>query len=185
MESFLSAVRSNMLVQGVVCILAGLFLMLWPGVTVMTAIYLMGAFFALTGISSLVAYFRERSPRYHAPAVLTTGVFFLVLALVVFVFPSVIASFSSVVLGIILTLAGVVSAVRSVELREMQGPSWAIMLAVSVLVAIGGVVIIANPFATTSLFVFVLGAILLVNGIADVAIEMQLRRMRRLEAGQR
>lgn len=178
MDSFMNMVRSNMLVQGIVCILAGIFLMFWPGVTVMAVIYLMGAFFALTGIASLIAYFREKSEHFHSAAVLSTGVFFLILALIVFLFPQIIASFSSVILGIVLALAGVVSAVRSIELRSMSGSMWIVMLVVSIAVAIGGVVIIANPFETTSLFVFVIGAVVLVNGVADVIIDMQFRRLK-------
>ncbi len=176
MESFMNMVRSNMLVQGIVCILMGAFLMFWPGVTVITMIYLMGAFFALTGIASLVEYFRQKSSRSHSPAVLSTGVFFLILALIVFLFPEAIASISSIVLGIVLTLAGVVSAVRSIELRSLSGSTWIVMLAISALVAIGGVVIIANPFETTSLFVFVIGLVMLVNGVADVVIDWQFRK---------
>ncbi|MCI9129817.1 MAG: hypothetical protein HFJ65_05880 [Eggerthellaceae bacterium] len=177
MEGFVNVVRSNMMVQGVVCIALGAFLMFWPDATIITVIYLMGLIFALTGAASLVGYFRQKSSHYRAPAVLTTGVFFLVLALIVFIFPAVIASFASVALGVVLALAGVVSAVRSFELRSLHGPVWIIMLAVSALVAIGGIVIIANPFETTSLFVFMIGAVLLVNGIADVVIEVQSRNL--------
>lgn len=179
MESFMNMVKSNMLAQGIVCVLLGLFLMFWPGVTVITVIYLLGAFFALSGISSLVAYFRQSGDRYRSPAVLTTAVFFLVLALIVFIFPGVIASFSSVVLGIVLALAGIVSAVRSVELRELRGPAWIIMLVISIVVAIGGIVIIANPFETTALFVFVIGLVLFVNGAADIVIEVMFKKASR------
>lgn len=176
MERFLTMVRSNVLVQGIICVLLGLFLMFWPGVTVITVIYLLGAFFALSGVASLVMYVRKSGDHYHEPAVLTSGVFFLILALIVFIFPGVIASFSSVVLGIVLALAGVVSAVRSVELRELRGSAWIIMLVISIIVAIGGVVIIANPFATTSLFVFIIGLVMFVNGVADLAIEYLSRK---------
>ena len=46
----------------------------------------------------------------------------------------------------------------------------------SLVVAIGGVVVIWNPFATTMVFVMVLGALLFVNGASNLVVEMSVRR---------
>ena len=177
MESLFNIIRSNVLVQAVVSIALGLFLVLWPGVTVVTLIYLFGALLALSGAASVVSYFRERSQRYHAPAVLATGVLFLLLGLVAFIFPQVIAGFFSVVLGIVLALCGVVSAVRALELRRYPDYSWVAALVLGVVVAIGGIVILVNPFQSTVTFVLVLGVALLVNGVGELFIEGRLRQL--------
>jgi len=47
MESAFKVIRSNMMVQACLFIAFGLFLILWPGATIMTVIYLFGALFAL------------------------------------------------------------------------------------------------------------------------------------------
>lgn len=179
MESLLNVIRSNMLVQAVVFIVLGLFVLLWPGVTITTVIYLFGAFFAISGIASLISYQRAASPAHHSPAVLTSGVFMLVLALIVFLFPEAIASVFSLLLGIVLALCGVVSAVRSWELRPLGGYTWVVGLVVSVAVAIGGVIIIANPFETTLMFIYVLGGLMVLNGAGDLLIELAARREQR------
>ena len=111
------------------------------------------------------------------------AVFYLIIALIAFVFPKVIAGFFSVVLGIVLALCGIVSAVRALELRQYPDYSWVVALVVGVLVAIGGVVIIVNPFESTVTFVLVLGVALLVNGIGELFIEGQLRRLEKQAAG--
>lgn len=181
-ESLFNVIRSNVLVQAILSIALGLFLVFWPGVTVVTLIYLFGALFALSGAASVIAYFRERSSHYRSPAVLATGVLFLLLGLVAFLFPQVIAGFFSVVLGIVLALCGIVSAVRSLELRQYPGYSWVAALVVGALVAIGGIVILVNPFQSTVAFVLALGVALLVNGVVELFIEGQLRRLGKLEA---
>lgn len=183
MESLFNVIRSNVLVQAIVSIVLGLFLIFWPGVTVVTLIYLFGTLFAVSGAASVISYFRERSEHYRAPAVLATGVLFLLLGLVAFLFPQAIAGFFSVVLGIVLALCGIVSAVRALELRQYPDYSWVVALVVGVLVAIGGVVIIVNPFESTVTFVLVLGVALLVNGIGELFIEGQLRRLEKQAAG--
>lgn len=176
MKSFLDVVRSNMLVQAIVFIVVGLLVLFWPGITVTTIVYLLGAIFAITGIASLIGYGRASSQSYKSPAVLTTGVFMCVLALVVFIFPQAVASFMSLILGIVLVLCGVVSAVRAVEMRSIGGSVWVIALVCGVAVTIGGIVIIANPFETTLMFIYVLGALMVLNGVGDLLIEWTTRK---------
>lgn len=180
MESVFKALRSNMFVQAILFILLGLFLILWPGVTVVTVIYLFGALFALSGVASLISYARQKSVDYHSPSVLTTGVLCLLIALVAFVFPGAVASFFSIVAGIILALCGIVCAVRSLELRQFQDNSWIAGLVIGILVAIGGIVVIVNPFGSASTFILVLGVIMLVNGACQLFMEYQLRRLQKL-----
>ena len=49
--------------------------------------------------------------------------------------------------------------------------------AVSALVAIGGVLIITNPFGATSAFVMVLGIVLIVNGGVNLYVSGELKRL--------
>ncbi len=175
MNSFLDIVKSNIIAQAVLSIIVGLLLMFWPGITIVTVLYLVGIIFAIMGISSLISYFKAPESA-RITGMLATGVFFCVLALIVFLFPQVIAGFFSVILGIILVICGAVNAVRAMELKSYGGNSWIASIILSVLIAIGGVVIIANPFQTTALMVFVLGLIIASNGIVDLIIEAQLRK---------
>lgn len=175
MSSFMNIVKSNIVAQAVLSIVVGLLLMFWPGITIVTVLYLVGVIFAVMAISSLITYFRAAEASRDT-GVLATGVFFAIIALIVFIFPQVIAGFFSLVLGVILVLCGVVNAVRSMELRAFGHSSWIVALVVSIIIAIGGIVIIANPFETTSLFVFALGTIIFANGIIDLVIDRLSRK---------
>lgn len=178
MKSFLEALRSNMLAQAVTSIALGIFLAFWPGVTILTVVYLLALYLAVSGVASLVAYFRSSGARYRSAGVLANAILLLVLALLVFLFPEAVGGFFSFILGILLTIGGIVNAVRSVELRAYQGSStWVVTLILSAIIAIGGLVIIVNPFATTAMFVLVLGVLLIVKGVADLVIERRLARM--------
>ena len=159
MNSFLNTIRSNTLAQAVVSLLFGLFRLVWPGATVITVVYLLAAWLAVSGIASLV------------------GVFYLVLALIVFIFPEPIASVGAVVLGVVLVLCGVVSLVRALELKPLGGYQWILGAILSALVAIGGVLIITNPFGATSAFVMVLGIVLIVNGAVNLYVSGELKRL--------
>ena len=108
MEKFFGIVRSNNLVQAVLCIAFGLFLMIYPSITIQGIIMLFGVALALMGLAGLASYFRQRSVRYRNTGTLMTAVFYLIIALIAFVFPKVIAGFFSVVLGVVLILRAIV-----------------------------------------------------------------------------
>lgn len=181
METLFNIIRSDSLLQAILFVALGLFIAFWPGATIITIIYLFGALFLLSGIASMVNYFRVKEDVYRPTSVLAAGVFYLILALLAFLFPQVIASFFSVALGIILVLCGVVNAVRSAELRQYSngGKSWIVGLIVGVVIALAGVVVLVNPFETTAMLVFFLGIFLFINGLADLVLELYTRKVRK------
>ena len=177
MGNMLNMIRSNTLAQAVVSLAFGLLLLVWPGATIVTVIYLLAAWLGISGIASLVSYFRDKSDRYRNASVLSLGIFYLVLALVVFIFPEPIASVGALVIGVVLALCGIVSVVRSLELRDLGGYQWIVGAALSALVAVGCILIIANPFGATSAFVMVLGIVLIINGAVNLYVSGELKRL--------
>ncbi len=176
MQSFMKTVQSNAIIQAVLFIVLGLVLLFVPDITLVTIVYCVGAIFAISGIVSLAAYLRESSPGYHTGGALTSAIFMLAIALIMFIFPTAVAGFFSILLGAVLILCGIANTVRSISMSGMGGSLWIVGTVISILVAIGGVVIIWNPFETTVMFVMVLGALLLVNGIANLVVELSMRK---------
>lgn len=78
MGNLMNTLRSNTLAQAVVSLLFGLLLLVWPGATIVTVIYLLAAGLAISGIASLFSYFRDKSDRYRNGSVLTVGIFYLI-----------------------------------------------------------------------------------------------------------
>lgn len=175
MEKFLNIVRSNNLVQAILCIGFGLFLMVYPSITIQGIIMLFGVAMALVGLASVLSYARPKSARYRDTGVLMTGIFYLIVAVIAFIFPKVIAGFFSVVLGLVLVLCALVNLVRAFDMRRYGGQVWIAVLVVSALVGIGGVVIVVNPFGASMTFVLVLGAVFVINGACDLFIEWYAR----------
>lgn len=175
MGNFLNLVRSNNMVQAVLCIAFGLFLMIYPSITVQGIILLFGVALAVMGAAGLVSYFRQRSVRYRDSGTLMSAVFYVIIALIAFIFPKVIAGFFSVVLGVVLILLAIVNVVRAFGLRAFGSSIWIAVLATAVLVGIGGVLIVVNPWGASMTFVLVLGATFIVNGAVDLFIEWYTR----------
>lgn len=176
MASFMRTVQTNTLVQAVLFIVLGLVLLLMPGITLVTIVYMIGAIFAVSAVVSFVAYFRSGSASYRSSGALTTGIFLAIVALVMFIFPTAVAGFFSVLLGAVLILCGVANTVRSLGMRVFSSSMWVVGTIVGILIAIGGVIVIWNPFDTTVVFVMVLGALLVLTGASDLIIEVCARK---------
>ncbi|MEY8561652.1 DUF308 domain-containing protein [Eggerthellaceae bacterium 3-80] len=172
MNKFFATVRSNTIVQAILCVVLGIFLLIAPATATLTVVYLIGAYFAITGIITLISYFRSGSSKYRETPVLITGVAWIVGALLIFIFPEFVGGFLSLIMGIFLLISGIVDAVRSYEMRAFPASAWIPMFVVSAIVAIGGIVIIMNPFGATVTFVMVLGILLIVKGVSDLAIDL-------------
>ena len=153
----------------------GLFLMIYPSITVQGIILLFGVALAVMGAAGLVSYFRQRSVRYRDSGTLMSAVFYVIIALIACIFPKVIAGFFSVVLGVVLILLAIVNVVRAFGLRAFGSSIWIAVLATAVLVGIGGVLIVVNPWGASMTFVLVLGATFIVNGAVDLFIEWYTR----------
>ena len=169
MGSFLHAVRSSMVAQAVLSIALGVLLVVWPGITVVTIVYLLALYLAVTGVVSLVGYARARdgrSGRSGSTGSLVGGVLLLALALFVFVFPQVVAGFFSLVLGLLLVVGGAVNAARAIELRRYRGGTWTIALVAGIVVALGGVVDVVTSFHPPVPSVLVRGVLLGQEGAA-------------------
>ena len=175
MEKFLNLVRSNNMVQAVLCIAFGLFLMIYPSITVQGIILLFGVALAVMGAAGLVSYFRQRSVRYRDSGTLMSAVFYVINALIAFIYPKEIAGFFTVLLGEVLILLAIVNVVRAFGLRAFGSSIWIAVLATAVLVGIGGVLIVVNPWGASMTFVLVPGATFIVNGAVDLFIEWYTR----------
>lgn len=176
MESFMKTVQTNGIVQAVLFIVLGLVLLVVPDITLVTIVYCLGAIFAISAVISLVSYFRKGSTSYMMSGALTTGIFLGVIAIVMFVFPAAVAGFFSILLGAVLILCGIANTVRSIGMREFGGSMWIASTVISIIVAIGGIVIIWNPFETTVIFVMVLGVLLVVTGASNLVIELAMKK---------
>ncbi len=179
MKELARKIGSNLVTQAILSILLGLFLLIWPQATVVTLIYILGAYLALSGVIALVTYFRHRKRYGGSEGTLVAGILFIIAALICFIFTRQVASLFTLIFGILIALSGILNMVRTVELRRSFGGIWVLFMIISLLIAIGGIVIIFYPFQSTVFFILVLGIILIVKGVIELIMRIYLRGIER------
>ena len=126
---------------------------------------IVGIIFLIEGINSIYKYFhREGAKLYNLNLVF--GVIYAVLGVVIILVPSSVVEFITICLGIYMIVNGASKVNYALWLKRGNEDSWLITLATGILVAIVGVLVIFNPFASLTLTKLA-GAFLIITGILD------------------
>lgn len=162
-------------VRGVVAILFGLVALFWPGLTLVTLVYVFSAFLLVSGlIGMIMSIVTMRSNKYWFMDMLLS---FLELGIGVFLVRNLKVSLATFILlvGISFVVRGVVEVVRAFVDSAAQGSR--ILLGLGGLVSlIAGLVVLRQPVAGGIAFVWVIGLYALISGPLMIALASEARR---------
>lgn len=148
-----------------ITIITGIVLLLVPELSGKELGIIVGIIFLIEGINSIYKYFhREGAKLYNLNLVF--GVIYAVLGVVIILVPSSVVEFITICLGIYMIVNGASKVNYALWLKRGNEDSWLITLATGILVAIVGVLVIFNPFASLTLTKLA-GAFLIITGILD------------------
>lgn len=168
MNDLVKKIGRHMILQSIISIVLGVLLIAWPQITTMTLIYLMGAYAAIAGLFDLINYYRNRHLTNFVDGDLIGGIFLLIIALIIFVFPRAVASVFTIIIGIMVLLSGIVNMVRALEAKKYDEKGWIAVFLLNIVVTSGGILIIINPFSSAVTLVLILGILTLTKGIVDL-----------------
>lgn len=146
-------------------IIMGIVLMLLPNATNKVVGIIVGIIFLIEGINSVYKYFhREGAKLYNLNLIF--GVLYALLGVVIILYPFTVVEFVTVCLGIYMIINGASKVNYALWLKRGNEESWLITLATGILIAIVGILVIFNPFASLTLTKLA-GAFLIITGILD------------------
>ena len=149
------------ILTSILTVVAGVVLLLVPELTNKVV----GIIFLLEGINSIYKYFhREGAKLYNLSLVF--GVLYAVLGVVIIIYPFTVVEFVTVCLGLYMIINGASKVNYALWLKRGNEDSWLITLATGILLAIVGILVIFNPFASLTLTKLA-GAFLIITGILD------------------
>lgn len=153
------------LLTALLTIIMGIVLPLLPNATNKVVGIIVGIIFLIEGINSVYKYFhREGAKLYNLNLIF--GVLYALLGVVIILYPFTVVEFVTVCLGIYMIINGASKVNYALWLKRGNEESWLITLATGILIAIVGILVIFNPFASLTLTKLA-GAFLIITGILD------------------
>jgi len=180
MDSEMSNLTGGLVLRGVVAILFGIAAVFWPGITLLTLLYLFSAFLLIGGIFELVYGIGRLG---NGETSVLTRVLTPLLGLLQVGVGVYLLRHPHVTFGVLILLIGFTLIVRGVfEVIEglfEEGPSIyrVVMILVGLLAVIAGILVLFQPQAAGVAFVWILGLYALITGPLLIAAAVETHRL--------
>ena len=169
-DSNLRSIKANGIYASIACVIFGIVLTIWPGGTLEVVSRIFGILVFIVGIVGIFYWFSNRGQDNNtAVPALVVGIVALIAGIFMFAKPKALASLIPTIIGIVVLLNGLFNIVQAWRLRNSsaQGDKAGSFVAGAITIVLG-IVILANPFATASVLIRVIGIIMIFNGISNI-----------------
>ncbi len=165
-----------LLLRGIAAIAFGVLAFVWPGVTLITLVFLFGAYALLDGIFAIAAAISggTRAPRWWLVIV---GLLGIAAGILSFAWPGVTALTLLLFIAAWAIAAGVFQIIGAILLRKEIDNEWLLILS-GLLSVVVGIVLLVQPGAGALALIWVIAAFSIAFGVMLVAFALRLRGFR-------
>ena len=161
---------------GVLAAILGVLMLLWPGITVLAAAVLFGAYLLVSGVAQVVSAFGLEVTASTRILLFVSGALSIVLAMLAFRYFG--QGYGVWLLGIWIGVGFVFQGISEIALgaghRDLPGRGWQVLS--GAIAVLAGLVMLAWPIVSTVTLAQVCGVFLVVIGVLQVVKAVQLRR---------
>ncbi len=168
--------KAAVTLPAVICIIAGMLVMIWPAQTSMLLCRALAFILLIMGIANILTYLADQQGRRF---MLFVGGILTVLGLVILVRPSLILQILSIVIGVVLILHGLKDMQLVAQGKEYEEKQWWLPSLFSTVTIVLGVSIIWNYLQTAVVIMWLLGLALVFDGISALVILEQVSRAKK------
>ncbi|MEW5813186.1 MAG: HdeD family acid-resistance protein [Actinomycetota bacterium] len=172
--SMLAHLWKTALLSGVLAVVLGVCVLVWPAITIVVAAIFFGAYLLISGIWQVVFAFSLHVSAGGRVLLFVSGAAALILAVLCFRSLQNSILLLAIWIGIGFIFRGVATAVSAISDPTLPGRGWAIVIGVVSLIA--GVVMLGSPFASLATLTLVVAIWLIVLGVFEIASAFGLRK---------
>jgi uncharacterized membrane protein HdeD (DUF308 family) len=162
--------------RGIASILFGIAAVFWPGLTLVTLVYLFSAYILVLGIVGIVSALASIGKR--SMWILTLLLSILQIAVGVYLLRHLLVSYGALVLivGFIFIVQGVLEGVGAFA-EELTGGQRTLLVIGAILSLLAGIVVLAYPVHSGLAIVWVIGLYALITGPMQIALSIEAKRV--------
>lgn len=155
--------------DGILLILLGVAMLLWPSAALKTLFIIIGAAVGVMGIIKVVAFFVNKNES-RSPMDLVIAFAQVAIGVALIVKADMFIEFFNVVLAIILAYGAVLMFAQAIMLKHIRGPLFVLSMIFSVITMILAVIIFIDPAGFAVFMTQLRGIALIVEGIAMIIV---------------
>jgi uncharacterized membrane protein HdeD (DUF308 family) len=160
--------------RGLVAVLFGVLAFMWPGATLITLVWLFGAFALVNGILSLVLAAKTPKGYPKVGSLIFGGLLGILAGLLAFVMPGITALGLLILIAAWAIVTGIMELVAAVRLRKIINNEWLLVLA-GIASVVFGVLLLFQPAVGALALIWLIGAWALLFGILLMILAFRMR----------
>ena len=155
------------IIASVITIIVGAVLLFLPNLSNKVVGIITGVIFIIFGITTAYKYLKRDGAKIYSLN-LVFAILYLILGLVIIIFPFSVIEFVTVCLGLFLVVNGATEINYGLWLKRGGSKAWLVTLVAGILLVILGIMIVFNPFTAFAL-TQITGAFLIISGIINLS----------------
>jgi uncharacterized membrane protein HdeD (DUF308 family) len=179
--SMLQHLWKSALLSGILAVILGVLVLVWPGITIVVAAIFFGAYLLVTGFAQVIFAFSLHVTAGGRVLLFLSGAAALILAVLCFRSLQNSILLLAIWIGVGFIFRGVATAISAISDPTLPGRGWEIFIGVISLVA--GVVMLASPFESVATLTVVVGIWLIVIGVFEAVSAFGIRSASKNLAG--
>jgi uncharacterized membrane protein HdeD (DUF308 family) len=166
-----------LVLRGTITLIFGVAAVFWPGITLLTLIYLFSAFILASGIVTLLGGIVSIGKTNGWFLEIIVGI--LELGIGVYLIRHVTVSFATLILliGFTLIIRGIVDVVGSLFTSSPSATGKVLTVIAGVIAVLAGIIVLFQPVASGVAFVWILGIYALIVGPLQIALALDARKL--------
>ncbi len=165
---FIKEIKSTLFIIAGFYIIVGLIMLLAPVFVTNSICYFIGTLCLILGGLAIYTYISSQVYGPLAYGILVIAIIFIVLGVFIVSNPKAFASFIPMIMGIILAVDAFTKMQSAASLKRYNYDKWWTVLVAAFIIFALAILLIFNPFGTLTIFIRVLGAFLILDGISNV-----------------
>ncbi len=176
--SLLPHLWKSTLVSGILSLILGVLVLVWPGISILAAAVAFGVYLLITGIAQVVFAFSLHVSAGSRILLFISGAASLILAVLAFRHfgsdPMLAVLLLAIWIGIGFIFRGVATTISAISDPALPGRGWSIFVGVISLLA--GIVVLASPFPSIAILAIVVGVWFVVIGAFEIVSSFGIRK---------
>lgn len=168
MEQLLKRVKTNVVISSILCVILGLVLVFWPGLSIRIVCTAVGVVLIVTGVTRMIDYFAVRDGSMYSQINLIFGIVLVVVGVWISVKPDKVLAIIPIIVGIVIVIHGLQNIKQAMELWRDKYTKWWVACILGVLTVGFGVLLICRPFTAIDTVVMLIGFFLIYDGISNI-----------------
>jgi uncharacterized membrane protein HdeD (DUF308 family) len=176
--SLLPHLWKSELVSGILSLILGVLVLVWPAKSMLVAAVLFGVYLLITGIAQVIFAFSLQVSAGSRVLLFISGAASLILAVLAFRHfgsdPSYAVLLLAIWIGVGFILRGVATTISAISDPALPGRGWSIFFGVITLLA--GIIVLASPFPSIITLAIVAGVWFVVIGVFEIVSSFSIRK---------